>query len=161
MPEIKSHLAPYTDRLRVRVCGICLKEDHILLVRHGQTLHNKAFWAPPGGGLHYGESVHAGLQREMKEETGLEITVGHLLFVNEFLQPPLHAIELFFEVTVTGGSLSTGIDPEVTADRQLIEQVQWLSLQQVQAIPASDKHHILGNLQSLQALLSLPHNFID
>ena len=69
------------------------------------------------GGLQYGESMQECLKREFEEETGLQVKVKRFLFVNEFLQPPLHAVEFFFEVRITGGNLRTGTDPEAAADR--------------------------------------------
>jgi hypothetical protein len=38
------------------------------------------------------------LKREFLEETQTDITIGEMLFVNEFLEPPLHAIELFLRL---------------------------------------------------------------
>ncbi|MDX5482410.1 MAG: NUDIX hydrolase [Hymenobacteraceae bacterium] len=160
MPDLNPLAAAYADKLRVRVCGICLQDDQLLLVRHGQTIHNHAFWAPPGGGLQYGETLQEGLRRELKEETGLEVKVCRFLFVNEFLEPPLHAIEFFFEVKVTGGTLQKGQDPEAKQEGQLIEQVQWLSVKEIQAIPPADKHRILRLLLSLDDLLGMDHYFI-
>jgi 8-oxo-dGTP diphosphatase len=54
-------------------------------------------------GLQYGEAVNEALKREFLEETQTDITIGEMLFVNEFLEPPLHAIELFFKVEITHG----------------------------------------------------------
>ncbi|GAB3538922.1 NUDIX hydrolase [Pontibacter brevis] len=160
MPELNPKTAPYAEKLRVRVCGICIHNNKLLLVRHGSTVGNENFWAPPGGGLQYGETMQAGLVREIQEETGLEVQVERFLFVNEFLQPPLHAVEFFFEVNVKGGSLVTGADPEATAEEQLIEQVQWLALKELQAIPFKDKHRVLQLLLSFDDLLGLNHYFI-
>jgi len=160
MPDLNPAAAAYAEKLRIRVCGICLHENRLLLVRHGKTLGNRAFWAPPGGGLQYGESMKACLRREFKEETGIEVKVGRFLFVNEFLQSPLHAVEFFFEVKVIGGSITTGTDPEAAPDEQLIEQVQWLSIKEIQSIPNQDKHRALQHLFSLDDLLGLPHNFM-
>ena len=87
----------YTNKLRVRVCGICLEKNSILVVCHRGLINGKDFWAPPGGGLVFGESVREGLKREIWEETGLEVKTGRFLFFNEFLRPPLHALELFLK----------------------------------------------------------------
>ena len=158
--ELNPNATAYADKLRVRVCGICIQQDKLLLVRHGKTIGNNAFWAPPGGGLHYGETMQACLKREMLEETGLEVRVERFLFVNEFLQPPLHAVELFFEVRITGGNLRTGTDPEAAPGEALLEHVQWLTIKELQNIPHKDKHRALQLLLSLDDLLGLNHYFI-
>ncbi|OKL41655.1 NUDIX domain-containing protein [Pontibacter flavimaris] len=160
MPDLNPAATAYADKLRVRVCGICIQDDKLLLIRHGKTIGNSAFWAPPGGGLQYGESMQECLKREFEEETGLQVKVKRFLFVNEFLQEPLHAVEFFFEVNILGGSMETGSDPEADADNQLIEHLQWLTVKEIQEIPLADKHRSLQLLLSLDDLLGLPHNFI-
>ena len=62
------------------------------------------------------------------EETGLEIKVGKLLFTKEFIHAPLHAIELYFMITIVSGILTKGLDPEMNTANQLIEDVRWISL---------------------------------
>ncbi|MCJ8166605.1 NUDIX hydrolase [Pontibacter sp. E15-1] len=160
MPHVNPNAAAYSNQMRVRVCGICVQNDKLLLVRHGQTVGNTAFWAPPGGGLHYGETLQECLKREMLEETGLEVQVERFLFVNEFLEPPFHAVEFFFEVRATGGTLQTGTDPEATADGQLLEHVKWMTVKELQAVPNNDKHRCLQLLLSFDDLLGLKHYFI-
>jgi ADP-ribose pyrophosphatase YjhB (NUDIX family) len=81
------------------------------------------------------------LEREFLEETGLSITVGPLRFVTEFIHPPLHAIELFYEVTVSGGTLLTGSDPELPST---IREVRFLSTSEIDAIPTKAKHGAFG-----------------
>lgn len=159
MPDLNPLAHPYADQLRVRVCGICIEHEKLLLVRHGKTIDNNAFWAPPGGGLKFGESMRECLVREMQEETGLLVKVGRFLFVHEFVQPPLHAIEFFFEVSPMGGEAATGSDPEQGEGKQLIEQVDWLSIRQIQQLPLQDKHQALRHLFSLDDLLGMPHAF--
>jgi len=94
--------ALYGNRTRIRVCGLCIANGSILLVNHKMG-PSQIFWAPPGGGLEFGEDCRQCLQREFMEETGISIEVGELLFTTEFLSPPLHAVELFFEVRAAGG----------------------------------------------------------
>ncbi|HEY4650255.1 MAG TPA: NUDIX hydrolase [Pontibacter sp.] len=160
MTNLNPNAAAYSDKVRVRVCGICIQDDKLLLVRHQATIKNQAFWSPPGGGLQFGESIAACLQREFSEETGLVAEVGRFLFVNEFLEPPLHAVELFFEVKVTGGTIAKGHDPEATPEMQLIEEVAWKTKREVDDIPLQDKHRMLHHLYSFNDLLSLPHYFL-
>jgi 8-oxo-dGTP diphosphatase len=161
MPTINPNTLPYSNQLRQRVCGICIQDNKLLLVRHQATINNNAFWAPPGGGLQYGETVHDCLKREFMEETGLQAEVKRFLCLNEFLQKPLHAIELFFEVSIVSGNPVTGSDPESAPDKQLIEQVQFLSLQEIRNIPNADKHSLLHHLLSLDDLLGMDHRFVQ
>lgn len=86
--------------------------------------------------------------------------VTRFLFVNEFLQPPLQAVELFFEVKYLGGTIVKGTDPEAGTDMQLIEEVAWKTKHEVREIPLRDKHSILHHLYSFNDLLSMPHHFI-
>ncbi|WP_187264698.1 NUDIX domain-containing protein [Pontibacter beigongshangensis] len=160
METLNPNATLYADKLRVRVCGICIQENKLLLVRHQSTVQNKAFWSPPGGGLSYGETVEQCLVREFEEETGLQVQVKRFLFVNEFLQEPLHALELFFEVTMVGGELIKGTDPESAIEQQLIEEVTFLNREEINDIPVQDKHRILRYLFSLDDLLGLPHYFL-
>jgi 8-oxo-dGTP diphosphatase len=160
MTELNPKAQAYAEKLRVRVCGICIHDDKLLLIRHAHTINNKAFWAPPGGGLVYGESMQNCLKREMLEETGLEVEIGRFLFVNEYLQEPLHAIEFFFEVQLVGGDLKTGSDPESEPDKQLIEEAKWLNMKEIINLPISDKHRSLQYLISLDDLLGQDHYFI-
>jgi 8-oxo-dGTP diphosphatase len=89
--------ALYGKKVRVRVCGLCWEDNKLLLVNH-RSLKPVNFWAPPGGGLEFGEKVENALKREFGEETGLEIAVTRFAFGCEYIQDPLHAIELFFHV---------------------------------------------------------------
>lgn len=130
----------YGNRLRVRVCGLCRQNGQILMVDHA-GLREGSFWAPPGGGMELGQSAVETLEREFLEETGLSITVGPLRFVTEFIHPPLHAIELFYEVTVSGGTLLTGSDPELPST---IREVRFLSTSEIDAIPTKAKHGAFG-----------------
>ncbi|MBF8963952.1 NUDIX hydrolase [Pontibacter sp. FD36] len=161
MNTLNPNAAAYAGKVRLRVCGICLQDDKLLLVRHQSTLNNEAFWAPPGGGLQYGETVEACLVREVLEETGLQTKVKRFLFVNEFLQEPLQAVELFFELELIGGGLVRGIDPEASHEQQLIEEVAFLSLAEIRQIPLADKHRVLHYLFSLDDLFGMPHRFVQ
>jgi len=52
-----------------------------------------------------------------------------LLMIKEFVQPPLHAVELYFSVKILEGNLIIGYDPEMNVNEQLIKDVSWLPLQ--------------------------------
>jgi 8-oxo-dGTP diphosphatase len=145
----------YGNRLRVRVCGLLRMGDQLLMVRHRGIGATDTFWAPPGGGLQFGETALVGLAREFAEETGLIIEVNQLLFVNEFWQPPLHALELFFEVTATGGTLRQGFDPEMSLDGQVIEEVRLLTFAEIKQYPSHEVHALFERCHSLDDVFQL------
>ena len=125
----KEIINQYGNKIRVRVCGICVQDDKILLVNHSGMNESGEFWSPPGGGLEFGESIEDCLKREFLEETNTVISVGKFLKINEFVKPPLHAIELFYEVKILSGEIKIGFDPEM--DYQIIKDIQWLSFADV------------------------------
>ncbi|MEA5459912.1 NUDIX hydrolase [Arcicella sp. LKC2W] len=119
----------YGNHLRVRVCGICVEDGKILLINHSGMNASGEFWSPPGGGLQFGETIVDCLKREFLEETNTIISVGNFLKINEFIKPPLHAIELFYEVKIESGEIQIGFDPEM--EKQIIKDVKWLSFEEV------------------------------
>jgi ADP-ribose pyrophosphatase YjhB (NUDIX family) len=130
----------YGNRLRVRVCGICVHDDSLLMVNH-QGISEGDFWAPPGGGIEFGESAEGSLQRELAEETGLDISIQKFLFAVEFVHPPLHAIELFFRVGCKDFTLKTGSDPE-EGSPAIIKDVRLMPWNEILALPPSHRHGI-------------------
>ena len=133
----------YGGRTRIRVCGLCIERGRILLVNHA-GLRDGDFWAPPGGGIEFGETAPDALEREFLEETGLHVRVGQFLFVCELVSPPLHAVELFFEVETTGGQLLTGTDPE-SAAKPAIKDVRYHSFSDLDDLPSGSLHGIFTN----------------
>ena len=47
----------FGNKLRVRVCGICVDENKVLLINHHSLNEGGDFWAPPGGGMDFGKSA--------------------------------------------------------------------------------------------------------
>ena len=89
----------------------------ILLTKRGDN----GRWCLPGGQLDSGESVSETCAREVLEETGLVVEVGHLIAVYSSPDMVLYydedhqyqVVSFHFEVTVTGGEL--GLSNETTA----------------------------------------------
>ncbi len=125
----------YGGKLRVRVCGLLKRADGaVLCALHRGVGPTGRLWVPPGGGVEFGETLAQTLVREFVEETGLEVEVGDLVSVHEFVQPPLHAIEVFYEVRAIGGTLALGTDPEwPTHQPPVLEALAWVLPEQVAA----------------------------
>ncbi len=139
--------------LRVRVCGILIENGKILMVKHQNIGTRGYLWSPPGGGLQYGETVREALVRELKEETYLDISVERFLFVNEFLQVPLHAVELFFEIKRQGGTLSKGSDPEMPREAQMISEVKFMDIDEIQNENPLNLHFLFRNIAKVSVIL--------
>lgn len=131
----------YGNRVRVRACGICWEGATVLVVNH-RGLTPGDFWAPPGGGVELGDTGPMTLEREFLEETGLEVATGRLMCVFEYVKMPLHAVELFFEVELTGGTLRIGSDPELPAGGQIVTDVRFMSFDELGRMKAEEKHGI-------------------
>jgi 8-oxo-dGTP diphosphatase len=140
----------YGNRLRVRVCGLCWEGDSLLLVNHG-SVAGSHLWLPPGGGVEYGEPLEIALKREFREETGLEIRPLDFAFGCEFVKEPLHAVELFFNVSQNGGKLKTGYDPEL----QIIQDVRFLAENEIKGLPQDELHGIFRFTRTPNGLRNL------
>lgn len=92
-------------RPRVRVAGILIEDDKILLIEHLKK--DKRYWLVPGGGVDWGESTAEALIREYKEETNLDISVEKFLFLSETIAPDKqkHVINLYFQIKVLKNSI--------------------------------------------------------
>ena len=149
MPNIKKEIEEkFGSRLRTRVNGILIEDNRILMVNHYMG-EGKYFWNVPGGGMKYGSSAAENLTREFQEETGLEISVSDYLFVHEFLHPPLHAIELYFKVKKIGGTMAKGSDPELDQQHQIIADLCFLSVEEIQKIRNEEKHAMFWGIKSV------------
>ena len=141
----------YGNRLRARVSGLCWLGDSLLMIRH-RSMKKGSFWAPPGGGIDFGESAESALEKEFLEETGLVIKTGRLQFACEFIDRPLHSIELLFETKVIGGELAIGSDPEMAPEDQIIAEVRYMPFQEINSLSPIERHGIFEHFQQPDAL---------
>ena len=123
--------ALFGGKIRLRACGLLQTEAGILLIRHEGLGTNGYLWAPPGGKPDFKETAPQAARREFEEETGLQTTCGRFLCINEYLAPPLHAIELFFEMHLTGGHLRPGHDPELAPNGQMLGEARFFSREEL------------------------------
>ena len=110
--------------MHVRVTGVVIEDDRILLLN--QDTDTGRSWSLPGGKAEDGETLAAALVREMREETGLDVEPGRLLYVCDHLPGSgTHVVHLTFEARRTGGTVG-----QVTAglDTRTIWGVEFVKL---------------------------------
>ncbi len=62
---------------QLAVSASIFRDGKVLLVRRARS-PAKGFYSLPGGRVEFGETLHAALQREVDEETGLKIEIADL-----------------------------------------------------------------------------------
>ena len=72
----------YPERPLVGVGGVVIRDGRTLLVRRGSA-PLEGEWSVPGGMLELGETIVEGVQRELLEETAIEVRVLDLIEVFE------------------------------------------------------------------------------
>ena len=117
---------PFAGKVRVRVNGLLVHDRSLLLVKLQSKTRSEPFWIPPGGGLELGETIEEALIRELKEETGLSVTAGPLLYISEYIQLPWHAVEFYFQVFSENYNVHLGNDPELDGNGQLLQDIRFV-----------------------------------
>ncbi|EIM76447.1 NUDIX hydrolase [Nitritalea halalkaliphila LW7] len=142
----------FGHRLRTRVNGVLIEEGKVLLLCHRMG-PERLFWNVPGGGMEFGSSARENLRREFREETGLEVRVGAFLGVHEYLEPPLHAVELFFQVERVAGEPMLGKDPEMPENKQLLEELRFMDAKNIAALPQDAVHQLFWGIKTVNDVL--------
>jgi mutator protein MutT len=80
------------DYIGVGVGAIIVdNENRLFLARRGPKAKNeRGLWEFPGGAVEFGETMAQALQREIREEYAIEISVGKLVDVVDHILPKEH-----------------------------------------------------------------------
>ena len=73
------------SRFTIRVYGILIDSSQRILLSD-EFICGDYFTKFPGGGMEFGEGTRDCLQREFKEETGLDVTVGEHIYTTDYFQ---------------------------------------------------------------------------
>lgn len=126
----------YGHRIRLRACGCLVHEGKILMLRHREIGELGYFWNVPGGEPLAKESLKKAVEREFWEEAKLEVKAGKFLCLQEYIAPPLHAVEIYFEVSAENNEASLGFDPE---NVPLLDELRWFDSTEFDALPNQAK----------------------
>lgn len=85
----------------IAVGGIAVVDGSILMVRRSNP-PEAGRWTIPGGRVELGETLSSAVERELLEETGLEVRCEGLRGWVERIIPGFHYVILDFDVTVIG-----------------------------------------------------------
>jgi ADP-ribose pyrophosphatase YjhB (NUDIX family) len=113
----------------IRYQGAIIRDDHILLIRHKEHATGRAYWVIPGGGRESNETEEACVEREMREETNLEVSVERLLLDEAGVPTGVYQRYKTYLCRVVRGDAQPGYEPEVEASQQYaISEVRWFDL---------------------------------
>lgn len=131
--------------------GVIVRDEKILLIEYQDE--NNRHYNIPGGGVKFGESLRATVQREVLEETCIIAEVHDLLFVYEHLIPDHndpHSLSFFFRCSVASDAVA-----QMPATPDLHQTaVKWLPL--ADFVDALLYPHV--NQQILDAFSQPPRN---
>lgn len=117
-----------TDRPTVGVGAVVFDDDGRLLLIERKRDPGKGKWAVPGGKPNLGEPLEAAVVREAKEETGLDVEVGGVLWVGEIIEEGFHLVIIDYAATVIGGTLEAGDDAG---------DARWVTIEEARQLPLS------------------------
>jgi len=129
---------------RLGAYALVRRGDAVLLTRISERGFHTGSWTLPGGGVDHGESPRAAVLRELREECGIEGSVGELVAVHDDhfsgtapsgRYEDFHAVALAFEVTVDDSAEPVPTELDGTADA-----VAWVPIADIEsgALPVLD-----------------------
>lgn len=143
-PTVEDMRAADSHPPKVPCVGAVVRDEagRLLLVRR---MHppEQGRWSLPGGRVEPGESDEQALVREVREETGLDVTVGRLVATVEWDVPGgLRYVIRDYACAVRGGVLQAGDDASA---------VRWVADPELRGLPTSS-----GLLETLTSWGVLP-----
>ena len=112
----------------VAIGAVIVDAGRVLLVRRGSE-PLKGQWSLPGGALELGESLTAGLVREVREETGLVVEPVELIELLDRIHRDGERIRYHYVIAdylcrVAGGNLTAATDAD---EVRWVERPEWNS----------------------------------
>src|SRR5580700_61069 len=98
--------ASWTAPTVMVAAAVLIEEGRVLLTQRKAGTHLAGAWEFPGGKVEPGEDPRDALARELREEVGVEATVGEIVDVtfHRYEEAGKAVLLLFFEATRAAGS---------------------------------------------------------
>ncbi|MFA5069998.1 MAG: NUDIX domain-containing protein [Patescibacteria group bacterium] len=112
------------------VKAIIIENNKILLLKRNRE--GRIYWVFPGGQVESGETDEQALKREVKEEVGVDVSVGKLIFQTKYKLPKKETKEdeYFYLCRYIGGEIGTGQGPEYQPNSGYVGtyEPQWVAI---------------------------------
>jgi len=139
----------YPSRPVVGVGVVIWREDKVLLVKRGAA-PRKGEWGLPGGMQKLGETILAAAVREVREETGLDISpLGIITALDAMTHDDENKLEFHYTVIEVAAESREG-EAKATDDAT---DVRWVTLQQVEDLCSWPECARVVRLSALQRVL--------
>lgn len=145
-PMVLEALADHKPFLHQRLgaYGLIRREESVLLVRISGKGFHTGWWTLPGGGVQHGEPPRTAVIREMREECGVDGTVGELVAVHDEhfsgtapsgRYEDFHSVALVFETAVAEDA-----EPRLAEEDGTTDAVAWVPVADIEsgAVPVLD-----------------------
>jgi 8-oxo-dGTP diphosphatase len=122
---------------RLGAYALAVRDDSVLLVRISARGFHTGSWTLPGGGVQHGEPPRATVVREVREECGVDCTVGELVTAHDDhfsgtapsgRYEDFHAVSLVYDVT-----LADGAEPRLAEVDGTTDAVAWVPIAEVES----------------------------
>jgi len=125
----------YPTRPIIGVGAVIWRGDHFLMVRQS-TPPRDGLWGLPGGAQELGETIVSALTREIREETGLEVSVGPLIdVIDAIMDDEENRIRFHYTLLDYRCDWRRG---EARPDSD-VEEVRWTRLGELDDLPMWDE----------------------
>lgn len=96
--------------------GIIIREREILICQRHRSDPYGLQWEFPGGKVKEGEALEAAIRRELREELGIEATIGEEVYRLRHRYPDRYVEVIFFRVDSYQGSVAN----------RVFESIEWV-----------------------------------